>query len=62
MSEEFMDKIKEKKIHEMWKKGLSTWEGYRNIVRACRIAMRKLKALLELNLAEEVKDNKKRFF
>jgi len=62
MSEEFMDKIKEKKIHEMWKKGLSTWVEYRNIVRACRIAMRKLKALLELNLAEEVKDNKKRFF
>ena len=62
MSEEFMDKIQEKKIHEMWKKGLSTWEEYRNIVRACRIAMRKLKALLELNLAEEVKDNKKRFF
>ena len=42
----------------MWKKGLSTWEEYRNVVRACRDVTRKSKALLEFNLAKEVKDNK----
>lgn len=62
MSKEWMDKLKGKKnVHEMWKKGLSTWEEQRNIVRACRDAKRKTKALLELNLAEEVKDNKTGF-
>ena len=63
MSKELMDKLKgKKKVHEMWKKDLSTWEEYRNVVRACRDAMRKAKALLELNLAKEVYDNKKEFF
>ncbi|GAB0208405.1 mitochondrial enolase superfamily member 1 [Grus japonensis] len=46
----------------MWKKGLATWEEYKNVVRVCRGATRKAKAHLELNLAGEVKDNKKGFF
>ena len=46
----------------MRKKGLATWEEYRNVVRVCRDAMRKAKAHLELNLAMHVKDNKKGFF
>ncbi|GAB0204380.1 mitochondrial enolase superfamily member 1 [Grus japonensis] len=46
----------------MWKKGLATWEEYENIVRECRDATRKAKAHLELNLARDVKDNKKGFF
>ncbi|GAB0207550.1 mitochondrial enolase superfamily member 1 [Grus japonensis] len=46
----------------MWKKGLDTWEEYRNVVRACRDATRKAKAHLELKLARDVKDNKKGFF
>ena len=50
-----------KKVHEVWKKGLSTWEEYRNLVRACRGAMRKAKAHLHLNLAKVIKDNKKGF-
>ena len=29
---EIMDKLKGKKVHEMWEKGLSTWEEYRNII------------------------------
>ncbi|GAB0184039.1 mitochondrial enolase superfamily member 1 [Grus japonensis] len=41
---------------------LATWEEYRNIVRVCRDATRKTKAHLELNLARDVKDNKKGFF
>ncbi|GAB0207209.1 mitochondrial enolase superfamily member 1 [Grus japonensis] len=44
----------------MWKKGLATWEEYRDVVRVCRDATRK--AHLELNLARDVKDKKKGFF
>jgi len=46
----------------MWKEGQTTWEEYRNVVRACREATRKAKAHLELNLTRDVKDNKKGFF
>lgn len=47
----------------MWEKGLSSWEECRNVVRSCRVVMRKAKSILELNLAkEEVKDNKKGVF
>lgn len=32
MSKELMDKIRGKNtVHKMWKKGLSTWEEYRNV-------------------------------
>ena len=63
MSKELVHKLKgKKKIHEMWKKGLTTWEEYRSVVRACRDAMRKAKARLELTLAKVIKDNKKGFF
>lgn len=48
MSNELMDKFKgKKKVHEMWKKYLTTWEEYKEVVRACRDAMRKAKADLE---------------
>ena len=43
-------------------KGLATWEEYRNVVRVCRDAKRKAKAHLELNLARDIKGNKKGFF
>jgi len=43
------------------KKGLSPWEEYRSVARACRDAMRKAKAHLEMRLAKEIKDNKKGF-
>jgi len=46
----------------MCKEGQVTWEEYRNVVRACRDAMRKAKAHLELQLARDVKKNKKDFF
>ncbi|GAB0205276.1 mitochondrial enolase superfamily member 1 [Grus japonensis] len=63
MSKELLEKLKGKKeVYRMWKKGLATWEEYRNVVRVCRDAMRKAKAQLELNLAKDVKDNKKGFF
>lgn len=62
MSKELTDKLKEKKVHEMWKIDLSIWKEYKSIVRTCKDATRKAKALLELSLANEVKDNKKGFF
>lgn len=46
----------------MWKKGLSSWEEYRNVVRTCRDATRKAKAHLEMKLAKERKDDTKIFF
>ena len=62
MSKELIDKIKRKrKVCEMCKKGLSSWEEYRNVVRACMDATRKAKAHLEMRLAKEIKDNKKLF-
>ena len=51
-----------RKVFGMWKEGQATWEEYGNIVRACREAMTKDKAHLELSLARDVKDNKKGFF
>ncbi|GAB0209507.1 mitochondrial enolase superfamily member 1 [Grus japonensis] len=63
MSKELLEKLKGKKeVYRMWKKGVATWEEYRNVVRECRDAMRKAKAHLELKLAGDVKDNKKDFF
>ncbi|XP_009888993.1 PREDICTED: ubiquitin-conjugating enzyme E2 D2 [Charadrius vociferus] len=46
----------------MWKEGLATWVEYGNIVRVCTEAMKKAKAHLELNLARDIKDNKKGTF
>ena len=46
----------------MWKEGQATREEYRNVARACRDTTRKAKAHLELNLARDVRNNKKGFF
>ena len=63
MSKELMEKFQWKKIvYGMWKGGLVSWKECRNIVRACRIAVRKAKAHLVLNLVREIKDKKKDFF
>ncbi|GAB0184184.1 hypothetical protein GRJ2_000884000 [Grus japonensis] len=51
-----------KEFDSMWKKGMATWEEYRNVVRVCSDATRKAKAQLELKVAGEVKDNEKGFF
>ncbi|GAB0206526.1 hypothetical protein GRJ2_003118200 [Grus japonensis] len=62
MSKELLEKLKGKKeVYRMWKKGLATWEEYRNVVSVCSNA-RKAKAHLELNLARDVKDKKEGFF
>jgi len=63
MIKEFVANLKRKrKIYGMWKEGQATWKEYRNFVKARREATRKAKAHLELNLARDVKDNKKGFF
>jgi len=63
LNKELLAEIRwKRKIHGMWKEGQPTWEEYRNVVRACRDAMRKPKAHLELKLARDVKNNKKGFF
>ena len=63
MSKELMHKTKgERKLYEMWKKGLSSWEEHRSVVRACREVARKAVAHVRLKLVKELKDNKKSFF
>ncbi|PKU31509.1 rna-directed dna polymerase from mobile element jockey-like [Limosa lapponica baueri] len=63
LSRELPKKLKWKKeVYSAWKKGLTTWEDYKNAVRVCRDEMREAKASLELKLARDVKVNKKVFF
>ncbi|PKU34078.1 glycerol kinase [Limosa lapponica baueri] len=63
LSREFLKKLKWKKeVYSEWKKGLTTWKDYRNAIRVCRDETRKAKASLELNLARDVKVNRKGFF
>jgi len=62
MNREVLDKLKhEKESYRGWKQGQEAWEEYREIVRAARDEVRKAEALIELNLAKEVKGNRKSF-
>ncbi|GAB0179938.1 mitochondrial enolase superfamily member 1 [Grus japonensis] len=63
MNKELLDKPKHKKeAYRGWKQGHGVWEEYRGIVQATRDQIRKAKALIELNLARDVKGNKKSFY
>jgi len=63
MSKELLEELRQnRKVYGRWKEGQATWEEYRNVVRACSDAMRTAKVHLELNLARDVKNNKKGFF
>ncbi|KAK4810544.1 hypothetical protein QYF61_004507 [Mycteria americana] len=63
MNKELLAKLKHKKeAYRGWKQGQVTWEQYRDIVRAPRDEVRKAKAQMELNLARDLKENKKGFF
>ncbi|KGL89856.1 hypothetical protein N301_01578, partial [Charadrius vociferus] len=63
MNKELLDKLKQKKeAYREWKEGQEAWEEYREIVRAARDQVRKAKAQIELNLARDVKGNKKSFY
>ncbi|GAB0208807.1 mitochondrial enolase superfamily member 1 [Grus japonensis] len=63
MKKELLGKVKQKKeAYRGWKQGQVAWEEYRETVRAARDQVRKAKALIELNLARDVKGNKKSFY
>ena len=46
----------------MWKQGQVAWKEYGEIIQAARDQVRKAKALIELNLARDIKGNKKSFY
>ncbi|GAB0180169.1 mitochondrial enolase superfamily member 1 [Grus japonensis] len=63
MNKELLGKVKQKKeAYRGWKQGQVVWEEYRETVRAAREQIRKAKALIEISLARDVKDNKKSFY
>ncbi|KFV16061.1 hypothetical protein N340_10026, partial [Tauraco erythrolophus] len=63
MNKELLDQLgHKKKAYRGWKQGQVAWEEYREIVRATRDQVRKAKALIELNLARDIKGNKKNFY
>ncbi|KAM7160392.1 uncharacterized protein RBU57_010555 [Macrochelys suwanniensis] len=63
LNSEILADLKHKKeAYKMWKIGQMTREEYKNIAQACRSEIRKAKSHLELQLARNVKSNKKGFF
>ncbi|XP_068520926.1 uncharacterized protein [Anas acuta] len=63
LSNDLLVKLRQKKeLHRQWKRGRVLWEEYRNAVWTCRDGIRKAKALTELNLARDAKNNKKGFY
>ncbi|GAB0186173.1 mitochondrial enolase superfamily member 1 [Grus japonensis] len=63
MNKELLGKVKQKKeAYRGWKQRQVAWEEYRETIRAARDQVRKAKALTEINLARDVKDNKKIFY
>ncbi|GAB0203579.1 mitochondrial enolase superfamily member 1 [Grus japonensis] len=63
MNKELLGKVKQKKeACRGWKQGQVAWEEYRETIRAARDQVRKAKALIEISLAREVKDNQKSFY
>ncbi|KFQ11448.1 hypothetical protein N330_00764, partial [Leptosomus discolor] len=62
MNKELLDKRKHKtKAYRGWKHRQVAWE-YREIVQVVKNQVRKAKALIELNLARDIKANKKNFY
>lgn len=63
MKKELLTKLgHKKKVYTSWKQGQVTQEEYRDTVQLCRDGAKKAKAHLELNLARDVKGNKKGFY
>ncbi|GAB0181491.1 hypothetical protein GRJ2_000614400 [Grus japonensis] len=63
MNKELLGKVKQKKeAYRGWKQGQVAWEEYRETVQAAKDQVRKAKALIEISLARDVKDNKKNFY
>ncbi|NWX33671.1 RTJK polymerase, partial [Notiomystis cincta] len=63
MNKELLSFLQHKQeTHRRWKQGQAAWNEYREVVRVSRNEMRKAMAYLELNLAKDIKDNKKGSF
>jgi len=63
MNKELLAKLKQKKeAYRGWKQGEAAWEEYREIMRVAREQVREAKALTELNVARDIKGNKKTFY
>ncbi|KFV03471.1 hypothetical protein N340_12087, partial [Tauraco erythrolophus] len=64
MNKELLDQLgQKKKAYRGWKQGQVAWEEYSyTAVRATRDDVRKAKTLIELNLARDIKGNKKNFY
>lgn len=52
---------KKRKVSGLWKEGQVTQDNYKDFVRLHRVKIRKVKVQLGLNLATDMKDNKKCF-
>ncbi|KFZ51818.1 hypothetical protein N338_12594, partial [Podiceps cristatus] len=60
LGKDLLAKLREKKgKYKLWKQGCVAWKEYRDAVRNCRDGIWKVKAQMELNLARDVKNNKK---
>ena len=63
LSKDLLGTLRVKKgAYKLWKQGRVTWEEYSDAVQTCRRRIRKAKAQVELNLARDVKNNKKTFY
>ncbi|CAM5075663.1 unnamed protein product [Natator depressus] len=63
LNSEILADLKHKKeAYKKWKIGQMTRDEYKNIAWACRSEIRKAKSHLEMQLARDVKSNKKGFF
>ena len=49
-------------MYREWKQGCIACEEYRGFIQRCRDGIRKAKAQMELNLARDMKNNKKGFY
>ncbi|PKU40120.1 adaptin ear-binding coat-associated protein 1 [Limosa lapponica baueri] len=62
LNKEIGSQLREKRrVYDLWKKEQATQEDYKGVVKLCREKIRKAKAQLELDLALDVKNNKKNF-
>ncbi|PKU42802.1 rna-directed dna polymerase from mobile element jockey-like [Limosa lapponica baueri] len=63
LNKELLVGLREKRrVYHLWMKGQATQEEHRDLVRLYREKIRKAKAQLELNLAINIRDNKKCFY
>ncbi|KFQ55458.1 hypothetical protein N334_10646, partial [Pelecanus crispus] len=62
LSRDLLVKLKSKRERHRWEQGQGAWEEYREAAQLCREGVRKAKARLELNVARDVKNNKKGFY